>query len=88
MSIDFVGFRFSAVDRFHVQRVAQDKENVLLATQIGKPVLGEDTLYGNPDVFSARRNRTEGTIAGASHVSVQQDLALRIQNTDVHRSRV
>jgi hypothetical protein len=35
----------------------QNKRDIMLGTQIGEPVPGEDTLYGNRHVFLVRGYR-------------------------------
>src|SRR5262249_51414816 len=76
----------AAVDRFHVQRVPQNKRNILLGAQIGEPVPSKDAFHANRHVFSVGGYRFKEQLRGTRHVSVQQYLALRIQDTDVHRS--
>ena len=69
-------------------RACPGRRQCSVATEVGEPVPGEHALHCNRDVFSVRSNRFQEQFRGASHVSVQQDLALRIQDTDVHRSGV
>jgi hypothetical protein len=86
VGVDFIVLGFAAVDRFHVQRMTQDKRDILLGAQIGEPIPGKDAFHGNRHLFSVRGDRFKEQLRGTRHLSVQQDLALGIQDTDVHRS--
>src|SRR5919198_4514846 len=88
MSVDLVVFCFSAVDGFHVKRVTQNEGYVVFGAQICEPVPRKDALHRNRDVFSVRGNRLKESLWTAGHVSVRENLALGVQDTDVHRSGV
>src|SRR5262249_10741258 len=66
----------------------QNKRNILPGIQIGEPIPSKDAFHGNRHVFSVGGYRFKEQLRGTRHVSVQHDLALRIQDTDVHRSGV
>src|SRR5262249_19797323 len=84
--IDLIVLGLATVDRFHVQRVPQNKRNIVLGAQIGEPIPSKDAFHANRHVFSVGGYRFKEQLRGTRHVSVQHDLALRIQDTDVHRS--
>src|SRR5919198_4087442 len=88
MSVDLVVFCFSAVDGFHVKRVTQNEGYVVFGAQICEPVPRKDALHRNRDVFSVRGNRLKESLWTAGHVSVRENLALGVQDTDLHRSGV
>ena len=52
--IDFVVLGLAAVDRIHIERVAQDEGNALAGTQVSEPVPGEHALDGHDETFAKR----------------------------------
>ena len=44
MSVDRIVFGFAAMDGLHVQRMAEDKRNPFLGTQVSEPVPGEESI--------------------------------------------
>jgi hypothetical protein len=86
VGIDFVVFGFATVNGFHIKGMAEDKGDFLLGAEIGEPVPGEDALDGDGHVLSVRRDGFEEQLRTARHIAVQENLAVSIQDTDVHRS--
>jgi hypothetical protein len=60
--------------------MAQDKGDLFLAAQVGKPVPGENAFDGNGHVhvFSIRSYRFEEQFWAARHISVQENFSLPV----------
>jgi hypothetical protein len=86
--IDSVVFDLGAVDRFHVEGMTEDEGDVFALTEIGKPIPGEHTLDGDDDVVAVGVDDLEERLGFGGQVPVSDDLAILIENTDVHRSRM
>ena len=84
LGIDLVVFGLAAVDGFHIEGMAEDKGNAFLGTEVGEPVPGEDTFDGDDQIVPIGRNGLEKRFWAGFHVPVQQDLAVLVQDTDVH----
>jgi hypothetical protein len=82
--VDLVVLGLSAVDRPHEQGVAEDELDALPAAQIGQPVPGEDALGGDHEVVTVGRNGREKGLGAALQVLVEEDLALPVEDADVH----
>jgi hypothetical protein len=72
------------VDGLHVKGVTKDEWNTLLSAQIGEPIPGEDALHSHCDIFSVRGDGLEKEVRVSGHVSVQNDLAVLVQDAQVH----
>jgi len=83
--VDAVVLRLAAVDRLHVQRVAQDEGDAFGSTQIGQPVPGEDALDGDDEVVAVRRDRLQERLGARGQVLVHEDLPFGVEKADVHR---
>src|ERR687892_2190750 len=86
VGIDFVIFRFTAVDGFHVEGMPQDKGNAFFSTEVSEPVPGEDTLNRDNQAVTVGGNSLEKRFRRGFHVAVQHDFPLVTQDTDVHAS--
>ena len=84
VGVDLVVLRFTAVNRLHVEGVAEHELDAFVGTQIGKPVPGEDALDRNDEVFPKRRHGCQKRLRRRLHVLVQQDLAVAIQDAQIH----
>ena len=82
-SIRFV-FGFAAVDGFHVKRVAQDELDSFLGAQIGQPVPAEDAFDGHDQVLAVGLDGFQESLGTGAEVTVQQNLSLWIQDTEIH----
>ena len=87
-SIDTVVLGLAAVNRFHVQRVAEDEGDTFVSAQIGEPIPGEDALAGDDEVVAIRGHGREERFGRGLHVAVQQHFALRVEDTQIHRPGV
>ncbi len=83
VGIDSVVLALAAMDGPHVQGMAQDKGNVLVATEVGEPVPGEHAFRTDDNVFSERLNEPEKGFRPGSDIPVQVDVALSIQDADI-----
>ena len=50
LGVDLVVFGLAAMDRFHVERVAQDEGNTFLGAEVGEPVPGEDAFDADDEI--------------------------------------
>jgi hypothetical protein len=64
------------VDRLQVERVAEDEGHALVGAQTGDPIPGEDALDA------------EERFRRGLHVATQQDLALGVQDAQMHGAGV
>ena len=53
-------------------------------TEVGEPVPGEDAFDGDDQIVPIGRNGLEKRLWAGFHIAVQQDLAVLVQDTDVH----
>jgi len=65
-----------------------DKNDILLGAQVSQSVPGKDALHGHRHVFSVRGDGLEKEVRATRHVSVQEDFALLVQDTEIHGPRV
>lgn len=68
--------------------MAQDEGDLLLGTEIGEPVPGEEALDGDDEVGAVRSNGLEKGRGICGEVTVDQDLPFPVHDADVHRSGV
>jgi hypothetical protein len=76
------------MDGLHIEGVSQYKGDVFVGTQIGEPVPGEDALDGNDEVIAERRDGPQERFGGGLQNAVQQDLAVPVQDAQIHGSGV
>ena len=67
------------MDGFHVEGMAEDKFDPLLAAEIGEPVPGEHAFHADDQAVTERRYRPEKGFRRAGNIAVQEHVALRIQ---------
>ena len=80
---------FAAVDRFHVKGMTEDEGDAFaLGTEIGQPVPGEDALDGDDEVVAIGRDDLQKRFGVRGQVLVDQNLAVAVEDADVHRFRV
>jgi hypothetical protein len=88
VGIDLIVLGLAPMDGFHVEGVAQDEGNPLLGAEVGQPVPGEDTFDADDEILPVRRNRLEKRLGCRFHIAVQHDLAVLIQDAEVHGAGV
>jgi hypothetical protein len=88
LGVDAIVLGLGAVDRLHVQRVAEHEHDAFLGAEISDPVPGEHALAGDDQAGAVGRQRFEqgGRLAG--HFLVQGLVAGMIEDAQVQRSGV
>jgi hypothetical protein len=86
MGVDLLVLGFAPMDGFHGEGMAQDKGNPLLGTQVSKPLPREDAFDADHQPLSIGRNRLEKRFRRCLHIPVQHDLAVLIQEAEIHGS--
>src|SRR5206468_3575289 len=76
--------RFAAMDSFHIQGMAEDKRQSLLRTQVGEPVPRKYALHGDDHILPIGGNDLQKRLWARLHIAMHQDLAVVVENTDVH----
>jgi hypothetical protein len=80
----FVVLGFAVMNRFHIERVAQDEGNVLFIAEIGEPVPSEDALYCYNNIFAVRSYTLQKNIGVCFNIPVKNDLALLVEDAKIH----
>ena len=88
MRVDLVVLGLAAVDGLHVEGVAEDEGEAFARAQVGDPVPGEDALDGDHHVVVVRGDHVEQVLQGGRAMAMDADLALRVEDADVHPSRM
>src|SRR5512135_432653 len=68
--------------------MTKDERDVLVATEVGDPVPGEDTFYGNDNIVTIWSNGLQEDIWISLDVSVQDDLSFLCEDAKIHRPGV
>ena len=84
MRVDAVVLRLAAVDRLHVERVAEDEGDAFGGAEVGEPVPGEDALDGDDEVVAIGRDYLEERFGVRRQVLVDEHLAVAVEDADVH----
>jgi hypothetical protein len=84
LRIDRVVFGLPAVHGFHIEGMPQDEGKAFVRTEVGEPVLGEETLDGHNQAIPIGCHGLEEGFRRRLHRAVQQDCAILAQDTDVH----
>jgi hypothetical protein len=74
------------VDGFHVQGVSQNEGDLLSSTQIGQPVPAKQALDADHQAVAERGYSFDKRWAVGRQVLVKDDLALGIEDAQVHGS--
>jgi hypothetical protein len=65
--------------------MAENERDTLPLTEIGNPVPAQGAFHPDADVFPVRFDHLEKDIGRYRHVAVDQNLALLVDDADVHR---
>lgn len=84
MGIDLVIFCLSAMDGFHIEGVSQYKGDMLLGTEIGDPVPGEDALNGHNDVFPESFDGFKKDLRVGSDIALKNKVSFLVEDAEVH----
>ena len=79
---------FPPVDRSHVERMAEHELDPLSLAEIREPVPGEDAFHRDTESVAIWLRRSQEGLGRGRHVLVEHDLALRVENAEVHRPSV
>src|SRR5918999_1350741 len=90
---DLVGVKpvvlgLAAVDRLHVEGMAEDEGEALLFAQVGHPVPAEEALDGNAQILSVRPEGFDELVAVAGELAVDEGLAGLIEDAEVQAAGV
>ena len=77
-------FGFPPVNGFHGERVPEDKRKPLSSAQVSKPVPREDTFDRDDHILPIGCNGLEQRLRACGHIPMHHDLAVVVQNTDIH----
>ena len=84
LGVDLVVFGLAPVDGLHIEGMAEDKGHAFAGTQVGEPVPGKDAFDGDDEILPIGGNGLEKRLWAGLHIAVHQDLAVLVQDTDVH----
>jgi len=83
MSVNLVALRLSAMDSLHVKSVAENELNLLVPTQVCKPVPGEHAFYSDDQTLAVWSYYPEKAFGITIDFTTNQYRTLGIENTDV-----
>jgi hypothetical protein len=72
------------MDGLHVEGAAEIERDVLPPAEIGQPISGEDALDSDDEIFAIGLDGCRKRLWAVSRVLVEQDLAVSIENAEVH----
>jgi hypothetical protein len=72
------------MDGFHIESMSEYKGDVLLGTEIGDPVPGEDAFHGHHDVFSITFDGFKENLSVGSDVALEDDASFLVEDAEVH----
>jgi len=70
LGVDFVVFAFAAMDRLHVEGMAEDEGDCLLRAEVRKPIPDEHAFDGDDDILPVGFNGLEEGLGGCLQVAV------------------
>ena len=84
MGVDRVVFGLTPMDRLHVQGMAEDNRDAFVSTEVGQPVPREHAFDCDDEPFSIGRNDVQKGLRGRLHMTVHENLATLVEDTDIH----
>ena len=81
--VDPVVLRLAAVDRLHIEGVAEDEGDLLVGAQVGDPVPGEDALDGDDEIVAVRGDRSQKLLRARAELLVDEHLAGLVEDAHV-----
>src|SRR5262249_14699910 len=72
------------MDGFHIKRIPEDKRNAFTGAGGGQPIPGEETFDVDDEIGPVRHDGFEKRLGASWHVLVQQNLAILVQDVEVH----
>jgi hypothetical protein len=88
VGVDRVVCGRAAMECFPRERVPEDNRDPVWSTQVSEPLPGAEAFDGHDHRFPRGRDGLEKRLRTGFHVPVQHDLALLVQDTDVHAAGV
>ena len=77
MRVDLLVFGLAAVNRLHVERVAQDEGNTFSGAEVGEPVPGEDAFDAEDEILPVGGNGFQ-QVRGPPSYSGAHDLSILV----------
>ena len=74
------------MDGSHVKGMTEDEGDIFFSTEVSEPVPGEHALDSDDDVVTERFDGFEERFGPGVHVSVEQDVSVLVEDTEVHGS--
>jgi len=78
----------TAVNCFHIQRMAQHKFDMVVRTEIGNPIPGEHKFDTDYKIFSVVRNQVQQTVWGCRDLFVNDYLSSMIEDAYIQGTRM
>ena len=88
LGVDLVVFGLAAMDGFHREGMSKDKGNAFAGAEVGQPVPGEDAFDADDQIVPVGRDGLEKWLWAGWHIPVHQNLAILVQDTEVHGAGV
>jgi hypothetical protein len=73
---------------FHVKSVAKDEPNLLIAAQIGEPILSEHALGADDQVVTELLDGAQEVVRLGPNVPMQELVTFLVENAQVHPLRM
>jgi len=84
LCIDRVVFSVATMDRFHLERVPEDKRNPFARTEVGQPIPGEEAFDADDEIGPVGCHGFEKRFWASRHIPVDKNLAILVQDAEVH----
>ena len=84
VGVDPVVLGLAAVDRLHVEGVAEDEGNPFARAEVGEPVPGEHALDGDDEVLAVRRDGLQEELRVSLDVLLEKGVSSLVENTEKH----
>jgi hypothetical protein len=78
----------AAVDRFHVESMAEDKGDALFTAEVGDPIPAEQALDGDRQVLSVGSEGLQQLLSITGQFPVDEDCALLVQDAEIETAGV
>ena len=82
--VNLVMCGLASMNGFHREGMSKDTRNAFSGAEVGQPVPGEDAFDTDDQLLPVGRDRREQGLWASGHIPVSQDLAIAIQEAEVH----
>jgi hypothetical protein len=72
------------MNSLHGEGMPEDKGNACTGAEVGEPVPGEETFHGHDEMLSIGCHGLEKRFWASWHVPVDKNLAILVQEAEVH----